>query len=107
LTFTTESYEFKQVSVYPEATFFGKALFQAFKIMPGKVDHCSAAGTYEVMVVLLRTHSVTAAASSGMHFADKAKFGKDFQCAVNGHQSGTGIYIAYLFIDIVGSKVIG
>ena len=64
LALTAESYEFKQVPFYPEATFFGEIFLQAVEIMPGKVDHGSTARTYQVMMVLLGTHSVTATAST-------------------------------------------
>jgi hypothetical protein len=94
------------VSVYPEPAFLGKTFFQAGEIVSGEVDYSPATGTYQVMVMLLGTHSITATASSGMYLADEAEFGKDFEGAINSHQSGTGTYITYFFIDIIGSQVI-
>jgi hypothetical protein len=94
------------VAVYSEPALFGKIFLQAFEIVPGKVDYRSAARTYQVVMVLLGTHSVTATASAGMYLADKTEFGKDLQCPVNGYQPGTGVYVMYFFMDIVGSEVI-
>jgi len=59
--------------VYLEAGLFRQSPFQAGEVAIREIDHFTAAGADEVMVVLGRpTHKVAAAVSPGVHLADKA-----------------------------------
>jgi hypothetical protein len=65
------------MAIYSESTLPGKIFLQFFKVMTGEVDNHTAAGTYQMVMVLRETSNVTPTAASSMYLADKPHFSKN------------------------------
>ena len=72
----------------------------------GEVNHLAAAGTYQVMVVLWCTCSVTRTVVAGMELTYKPQFHQQLEGAVDGYQADTGMFPADLLKNCRRSEVV-
>jgi hypothetical protein len=88
----TLSHELQDMTIYPEAGLARQPAFQCAEVTIGKINHGSAAGTNQVMVMLGRTpHQVAADVTADAYFTDQTQGSEYLQRAIDGHQPDTRV----------------
>jgi hypothetical protein len=105
--FAALSHKLEEVSAYFEACLLREPALQLPEVAIGKVNHGTAFGAYQVMVMLGRpSYQVAAAVPAGVQFTDKPKPGKYLKRAINRNQPDTGVLPAYPRVDFRRGKVL-
>jgi hypothetical protein len=94
------------VVIDSEPALSGQPFFQLCQIVPGEVNDFTAAGAYQVVMVLGYTERVAGVVYAGVKLADKVKGCQDFQGTVDGHQADAGVILVNPVVYIGGRKVV-
>ena len=95
------------MAAYAETLLPGEPAFQPGEVAVRKINHGTAVGAYQVVVVPGGTaHQVAPAAAAGVRLADKTESGQRLQRAVDGHQPDAGVLPPYPTVDFRRGEVL-
>jgi hypothetical protein len=87
------------MAIYLKAGLLRKPALQFPEVAIGKINHGTAVGANQVMVMLRRPpYQVAAAVTTGVYFTDETEFGKYLKRAVNRHQPDIRVLLAYQLV---------